>query len=267
MLPDVRKAIFFFKRGLRMLLAIVIGLFLLLVLLMFFPERIIFQPPRWQGMPETPLLIDSGREKIAALYHPGDSWVILYSHGNGEDLSTVRHRLRQYQQRGFAVIGYDYQGYGASTGKASVEGACRNIEAVYRYLTESEGVPPEKILVTGFSVGSGASCWLARNFPIGGLILEAPFASAFQAVLPFSNLPGDRFLNHRHIRQCQAPVLIIHGEKDRIVPVRNGKKLFAAASEPKKLILVPEAGHYDFEERLGEKYWQAYQQFIESLPK
>lgn len=250
-----------------MLLAIVIGLLLIMILLMLFPERIIFQPPHWQGMPEKPLLIDSGEEKIAVLYHPGDSWVILYSHGNGEDLSTVRYKLQQYQQRGFAVIGYDYQGYGASTGKASVEGACRNIEAVYRFLTESEGIPPEKILVAGFSVGSGPSCWLAAHFPIAGLILEAPFASTFQVVLPFANLPGDRFPNHQHIRRCQAPVLIMHGEKDRVIPVRNGKKLFAAAAEPKKLILVPETGHYDLEEGLGAKYWQAYQQFIDSLPQ
>ncbi len=248
-----------------MLLAIVLGMSLLLTVLMIFPERIIFQPPRWQGMPEKPLLLPSGSETLAALYYPADSQVILYSHGNGEDLSTVRHKLRKFQQRGFAVIGYDYQGYGASTGKPSVKGAYCNIEAVYRFLTESEKIPPEKIIVMGYSVGGGPSCWLASRFPVSGLILEAPFASAFQVVLPFPGLPGDRFPNLRRIRSCRVPILIFHGEKDRIIPVRNGKKLFEAAPQPKKLILVPKAGHYDLQEHLGEQYWIEIQEFIASL--
>lgn len=248
-----------------MLYAVVLGLSLLLTGLMIFPEGIIFQPPRWKGMPEKPLLLQSGQETIAALYYPADSPVILYSHGNGEDLSSVRHKLHEFQQRGFAVIGYDYQGYGASSGKPSVKGAYRNIEAIYRFLTESEKIPPEKIIVTGYSVGSGPSCWLASHFPVGGLIVEAPFASAFQVVLPFSNLPGDRFPNLKHIRQCQVPILIFHGEKDRVIPVRNGKKLFEAAPEPKKLILVPGAGHYDIQENLDEQYWQEIEEFSKSL--
>lgn len=248
-----------------MLCAVVLGLLLLLTILMLFPEGIIFQPPRWQGMPEKPLQLQSGQETIAALYYPGNSPVILYSHGNGEDLSTVRHKLREYQQRGFAVIGYDYQGYGASTGKPSVNGAYRNIEAVYRFLTEREGIPHEKIIVVGYSVGGGPSCWLASRFPVGGLILEAPFASAFQVVFPFANLPGDRFPNQKHIRQCQVPILIFHGEKDRVIPVRNGRKLFETAPQPKKLILIPKAGHFDIEDHLGEQYWQEIQEFSKNL--
>lgn len=250
-----------------MALAILLGLLFLLIILMIFPERIIFQPPHWQGMPEKPMLLDAGSEKIAVLYYPGDSYVILYSHGNGEDLSSVRHTLQEYHKRGFAVIGYDYEGYGASTGKPSVQGACRNIEAVYRFLTETENISADRILVTGYSVGSGPSCWLASRYPIAGLILEAPFASAFQVILPIAGLPGDRFLNWQHIRDCKAPILIFHGEKDRVIPVRNGKKLFAAAPEPKKLILIPEAGHYDLKECLGEKYWPAYQEFTDALKK
>jgi len=253
------------KRGLEMLLAIVIGLLLLLAVLMMFLDGIIFQPPRWRDMPEEPLLLQSDQETIAALYYPADSPVILYSHGNGEDLSTVRYKLRDFQQRGFAVIGYDYQGYGASTGKPSVKGTYRNIETVYRFLTESEKIPPEKIIVMGYSVGSGPSCWLASHFPVGGLILEAPFASIFQVVFPFANLPGDRFPNHKHIRQCQVPILIFHGEKDSVIPVRNSKKLFEAALEPKKLILIPKAGHFDIEDHLGEQYWQEIQEFSKNL--
>ncbi|NMA21400.1 MAG: alpha/beta hydrolase, partial [Lentisphaerae bacterium] len=146
-------------------------------------------------------------------------------------------------------------------------GAYRNIEAVYRFLTESEKVPPEKIIVMGYSVGSGPSCWLAGHYPVGGLILEAPFASAFQVVQPLPSLPGDRFLNQKHIRQCQAPILIFHGEKDRVIPVRNSRKLFEAAPEPKKLILVQEAGHYDLEEHLEERYWQEIQEFVKNLKR
>ena len=261
------------KYSLRLLFLLLIGLIMSCSILSIFAEKIIFQPPRWKGMPEQHFYIDSGTERVACLYYPGSMpYVILYSHGNAEDLSSVRHKLRAYQEQGFSVIGYDYQGYGASSGKPSVAGACRNIEAVYKYLLEERKMKPQQILATSYSVGGGPACWLAGNYPIGGLILEAPFASAFQAVLPFAGFPGDRFLNQEHIQKCQAPLLIIHGTKDRIVPVRNGKKLYRLAAGPKKLVLVPKAGHYDYADLLGDAYWQHYHDFVcqleqETLPK
>lgn len=76
----------------------------------------------------------------------------------------------------------------------------------------------------GFSVGSGPACYLAEKYPVGALVLEAPFASAFQVVLPFGGLPGDRFPNAERVRNIKVPLLVIHGRKDRVIPVRNGKK-------------------------------------------
>ena len=255
------------KYALRSSSLVFIGSIMSLSILASFAEKIIFQPPRWHGMPEQPFFLDSGSERIACLYYQGtEPYVILYSHGNAEDLSSVRHKLQAYREQGYSVIGYDYQGYGASSGKPSVAGACRNIEAVYKYLLEVKKLEPRHILLVSYSVGSGPTCWLAGKYPIGGLILEAPFASAFQAVLPFAGFPGDRFLNQEHIQKCQAPLLIIHGTRDRIVPVRNGKKLYRLATSRKKLVLVPKAGHYDYAERLGQqRYWQYYREFTQQL--
>lgn len=108
-------------------------------------------------------------------------------------MSSVRHLLAEYQRHGYSAAGYDYEGYGASAGKPSSAAACRDIEAVYHYLTGEKGISPAEIVVIGFSVGSGPACYLAEKYPVGALVLEAPFASAFQVVLPFGGLPGDRF--------------------------------------------------------------------------
>ncbi|MGN0872665.1 MAG: hypothetical protein ACI4UV_15875 [Victivallales bacterium] len=104
-------------------------------------ESLLFRPPAWNGNKDEFTMLDAGSEKIALLYYPGapGGKVILYSHGNAEDLSSVRHLLREYQSHGYGAAGYDYEGYGASAGKPSSAAACRDIEAVYHYLTGGKG--------------------------------------------------------------------------------------------------------------------------------
>lgn len=231
-------------------------------------EKILYQPPEPLSGLEYPML-NAGDQQIAYLYLPGapDSDVILYSHGNAEDLSTVRFTLQELHAAGYGVIGYDYEGYGASSGTPSSENACRDVETVYRYLTENLKISPEKIVIYGFSVGTGASCYLAKKFPAKALILEAPFASAFQVVLPFGGLPGDRLPNADRVAAAEIPLLVFHGNMDLIIPFRNGKKVYeASAAKHKKFVKASGAGHNNIKQKLGSGYWKILREFLENLP-
>ncbi len=231
-------------------------------------EKILYQPPEPQPGLEYSML-KVADQQIAYLYLPGapESDVILYSHGNAEDLSTVRFVLQNLHAAGYGVIGYDYEGYGASSGTASSGNACRDVEAVYRHLTETLKIPPEKIVIYGFSVGTGASCYLAEKFPAKALILEAPFASAFQVVLPFGGVPGDRLQNADRVAATEIPLLVFHGNMDLIIPFRNGKKVYeSSAAKYKKFVEATGAGHNNIKQKLGDDYWKTLREFLGNLP-
>lgn len=156
---------------------------------------------------------------------PEGGYVLLYSHGNAEDLGSVRYRIRQYAERGYGVAAYDYEGYGQSGGEPSEAAACRDIERVWRYLVEERGVPPESIVIYGRSVGSGPSCFLAEKVPARALVLEAPFKSTF-SVVGMGWLPFDRFRNIDRVAKIDLPLLIIHGTRDTVVPYSHGEAAF-----------------------------------------
>jgi abhydrolase domain-containing protein 17 len=170
---------------------------------------------------------------------------ILFSHGNGEDLGDIHPFLEDLRGMGFNVAAYDYPGYGTSEGRPTEKGAYETIEAVYDYLTQAEGVEPEKIVIYGRSVGSGPSVDLASRKPVGGLILESPFLSAFRVVTRVSILPFDRFKNFEKVSRVECPVLIIHGRLDRVIPFSHGESLFNQFKVPKSHLWVDEAGHND----------------------
>ncbi len=240
-----------------------IGIVLIFILLACNVEKILYQPPKPQPG-QTYQMLKAGDRRIAVLYLPGkkDSDVILYSHGNAEDLSTVQYVLKNLQLHGYSVIGYDYEGYGASEGTPTSETACRDADAVYHYLTDTLNILPEKIVIYGFSVGTGASCYLAEKYPAKALILEAPFASAYQVVLPIAGLPGDRLPNAERVAKTDIPLLVFHGERDLIIPFRNGQKVFAGARNRKKFVAVPKAGHNNIKECLGNAYWKHLSDFL-----
>ncbi|MBS1372316.1 MAG: alpha/beta hydrolase [Lentisphaeria bacterium] len=226
-------------------------------------DRIIFQPPR--GTPQqsgaTMLEVASGISIAVRFTPPPEGGrLLLYSHGNAEDLGSIRYRLSQYAERGYGIAAYDYEGYGASGGEPSEAAAYRDIERVWRWLTEERGIPPESIVIYGRSVGTGPSCYLAEKVNAGGLVLEAPFSSTF-AVAGMGFLPFNRFPNIERIANIGMPLLIIHGTSDGIIPYSHGRKLFEAAKEPKKLHTAEGAGHNNILMKEGERYWQALAAF------
>lgn len=215
-----------------------------------FIDRMIFLPPPpsydadLAGLLRLPT---SGDETVAAVHlAAADGFpTLLYSHGNAEDLGDSMPIYRAFHREGFGVLVYDYPGYGQSTGRPDEAGSQRAIAAAWRFLTEDRTIAPSDIVLVGLSVGGGPSVWLDSRVSPRALVLIAPFTSTF-AVRPPAQylLPGDRFPNLRRIRESDTPLLVIHGENDRIIPIDHGRRLHRESpAETKRLLALPQADH------------------------
>jgi fermentation-respiration switch protein FrsA (DUF1100 family) len=193
---------------------------------------------------------------------PTDVPVILYSHGNGEDLGHIIPFLDEIRQNGFEVVAYDYPGYGVSEGKPSESGCYEAIDATYQYLVNDMEIDPSRIIVWGRSLGTGPSCYLASRSPVGGLLLETPFLSAFRTITEIPVLPWDRFRNLNRLSDIKCPSLVVHGELDEVIPFRHGKKVHQGLPEPKSFLGIENASHNDFRQIGGSAYESAISDFL-----
>jgi fermentation-respiration switch protein FrsA (DUF1100 family) len=151
---------------------------------------------------------------------------------------------------GFGLFLAEYRGYGGNAGKPDEEGLTADARAVMSYLAEN-GIAPSRLIVFGESLGGGPAVKMAVEVPVVGLVLESPYTSiadvaqAHYWYLPARWLVLDRWDSAGRISALRAPLLIIHGENDRVVPIRFGRRLFDLAPEPKQALFVPGAGHND----------------------
>ena len=176
--------------------------------------------------------------------------VIAYFHGNGGHIGYRAERLRRFARTGYGVLMAEYRGYGGNPGTPSERGLVADGVAVLDFLG-GEGITPNRLVIYGESLGTGVAVPLAAQREVAGVILEAPFTSVAEVAqhhysfIPASALVRDRFDSLARIGDVKGPILVLHGERDRIVPVRFGRALFEAAPQPKELWLAPEAGHED----------------------
>lgn len=205
-----------------------VGVWLLVPRLLFQP-----QPSSYASLPGL-MRIPVGGDTVAAVWLPNAAarWTVLYSHGNAEDLGDDLPLLRELHGAGFAVLAYDYRGYGASTGRATVRGTGEDIAAAYAYLTRTLGVAPGRVIAYGRSLGGGPAAQLASREPVAGLVLESTFTSALGTSRWGRVFPFDWMRIRRRLERVRAPVLVIHGTADEVVPFANGRALFAAARRP-----------------------------------
>jgi fermentation-respiration switch protein FrsA (DUF1100 family) len=237
----------------------------------FFSDRIAFQPPPptySEGTGITYATASSG-EKIAmlSLTNAGATHVVLFAHGNAEDIGCVRDLLEEYRNSGFEVCTFDYRGYGLSQGRPSTSKSYEDIEAVYAELVGRRGVDPRGIIVHGRSLGAAVVLRLAARRPVGGVIVESAFVTAFRVKTRIPLFPIDKMRNNREIRKLRCPVLVIHGEADEAIGAWHGKLLFGLAREPKSAYWVPNAGHDDVCAVGGGEYWKQIRAFAESVKK
>ncbi len=242
-----------------------------------FSDRLIFLPPQasYRHQPAedaSAINILTGDANVIAaryLHNPKSDYTILYSHGNASDIGTVSPILQALYEQGFSVLAYDYPGYGHSSGHPSESSAYNAIGVAFSYLTDSLGVPANKIILYGQSLGGGPSTYLAARLanhtPVAGLILEGTFATVFQVVVPFRLLPFEKFPNIRRIHRINCPLLLIHGTADQTVPFSHSEALLAAAAEPKSLVAIAQADHNDILRVNAATYLKAIREFASML--
>jgi fermentation-respiration switch protein FrsA (DUF1100 family) len=206
------------------------------------PYKPITAHPGTYGMKYWDLMIPTeDGAQINAWYVPlsPDKPVILYSHGNGGNMSTRMEMVKRLREAGANVLLYDYRGYGRSPGTPTELGTYRDGEAAYRWLLQQPKIKPENVVFFGESLGCGVAVELARRHPGRGLILEAGFTSIVAMgktifpSLPVQWLTRYRYDNLAKIGQIPGPVLVMHSPQDEIIPFEMGRALFAAAREPK----------------------------------
>lgn len=233
-------------------------------------DRLIFLPPApsYAADADSLLRVETGAgETITALHLPARPGkpTLLYSHGNAEDLGHSLPLYRAFHQTGLGVFAYDYPGYGHSSGKPTEKSCQQAIEAAWRHLTGDLGVAAADVVIVGRSVGSGPSVWLDTRVEPRALVLIAPFTSVFAVRSPAHRLlPGNRFPNQRRIRHSETPLLVIHGEADRVIPSSHGRALIdASAAGRKHFIGIPDAGHNDLFHAAGPEIVEAIAAFVE----
>ncbi|MBC2595299.1 alpha/beta hydrolase [Ruficoccus amylovorans] len=197
--------------------------------------------------------------------NPQATHALLYSHGNGEDIGSNPELWPWLRDMGFSVLAYDYPGYGTSGGRASEQACYDAIESAYNWLIEEQGLTPEQIVLFGRSVGGGPTIDLAARKPVGGVILDGTFTSAFRVMTQKRILPWDCFNSIAKIDKIYCPLLVLHGTADRTVPFWHGQALYEKAAEPKSHLWVEGAGHNNLIESAGSRYSDAIVNFRQSL--
>lgn len=233
-------------------------------------DRLIYQPPRpatYDRLSGQIRLTARDGTPLAALWlpNPAAKHALLVFHGNGCDLGQEEPFLRELHARGYAVLGWDYRGYGHSGGTPSEQHLYDDTRVVLSHLQTAGNIPLNRIVAYGRSLGGGAAVHLAAREPIGGLILESSFTSVFRVMTRWTILPFDKFPSESRMKDVNCPVLVMHGTHDPVIPFWHGEALYAAAKPPKMFLPVPGGGHYSMPEDAGDKFWQALAEFTAKL--
>ena len=240
----------------------------------FFPTREVEYTPDQLGLAYEDIYFNTNDGiKLNGWFVPGrtgSTWLCF--HGNG---GNIGHRVTEiallHHNLGISLLIFDYRGYGKSAGAPSEQGTYLDARAALGYLRGRPDVAGKRIVYFAHSLGAAVAVELAATEPPQGLVLVSPFASVQSMaritfpLLPSGWLTKGKYNSLGRIGAVRRPLLILHGEQDKLVPVAEGEMLFQAANEPKKLQVVPATGHNDMFETGGEPYWGALERFIAEL--
>jgi fermentation-respiration switch protein FrsA (DUF1100 family) len=222
--------------------------------MMYFPETA-HTTPAQAGLPEVQevSLTAADGVRIIAWYAPprDDKPVILYFHGNGGALRYRVDRFRKIIGDGIGLVAIEYRGYGGSNGSPSETGLIADGEAAYAFAAAR--YQAQQLVLWGESLGSGVAVVLAAEKPVGRVILEAPFTSAAAVAatrywyLPVRFLMKDQYRSDERIGKVTAPVLILHGMHDHVVPFAMGERMFELTKAPKHIVRFIDGDHEDLD--------------------
>jgi uncharacterized protein len=228
-------------------LALCLMLMLLQSRLVFFPTRALEATPAEAGLAydDVWLTTDDGL-RLQGWWVPaaGARGTVLFFHGNAGNISHRLASLQFFHRLGYETLIFDYRGYGQSEGRPSEPGTYRDAEAAWRHLVEERGIPPERIVLFGRSLGGAVAAALAERHPPAGLILESTFTSVpdlgaeLYPFLPVRLLARIRYDTLARMPRIRAPVLVVHSRDDDIIPFRHGRRLWDAANEPRAFLEI-----------------------------
>jgi uncharacterized protein len=231
----------------------------------YFPERFRTAPAA-AGLPEAEeVTLDTPDGERVIVWHVpprGDKPVFLYLHGNGASLRWRADRFRELTADGSGLVALSYRGYGGSSGAPTEAGLIDDGLAAYAFAAAR--YPAERIVLWGESLGSGVAVALAAEKPVARVVLQSPFTSAADIAarrywfVPVRLLMKDQYRSDLRIGKVTAPVLVLHGDRDDIVPIALGERLYELINAPKRLVRFPGGGHND----LGARAVEAARQFL-----
>jgi alpha-beta hydrolase superfamily lysophospholipase len=238
----------------------------LLHALLYFPARAIASTPAAAGLDyEDAAIHTADGERLHAWWVPAQApplGHVLLCHGNGGNVGDRVEAIALLAAAGFDVLAFDYRGYGRSSGRPSEEGTYRDARAARDVLLRQPAVDPARVFYLGESLGAAVALELAHEHPPAGLILQSPFTSVrdmarlHYPLVPRALVP-DAYPSLRLIRALRVPLLVVHGERDEIVPPLHGEALYDAATCPKRLQLLPGVGNNDLVARAGAGWAEA----------
>jgi uncharacterized protein len=236
----------------------------------YYPSRALGADPASVGLPfrDVTFAAGDGVQLHGWLIAGRTPTTLLYSHGNGGNIGDrVRIARLLVEQLGVGVFMYDYRGYGRSAGAPSEAGLVSDAVGARAALLR-EGVAAQHVVYFGRSLGTAVTVDLALAHPPRGVVLESPFTSV--RAMANALLPGAGYLFRTRwdslakIGGLKAPLLVIHGESDEVVPFAHGRALFEAAPEPKTFVALRGSRHYELEAAWSE-YWSAWRRFLALL--
>ena len=240
----------------------------------FFPDTTIEKTPVDFSLPfEDVWFTSSDSVRLNGWLIPASSpnRLLLFCHGNAGNISHRLDNVRLLYSMGISVFIFDYRGYGLSQGSINEKGFYLDSEAAYEVAREWAEKHGAKLVIFGRSLGGIAATHLGATKRCDGLILESTFTNMGAMASAHFPLPfAETLLKHRlnaagQIVQVRVPILFFHGDRDKVVPIKLGRKLFEAAPNPKEFVVIPGAGHNDTYFVGGSAYFKKIESFFGNL--
>ncbi|MFH1138808.1 MAG: alpha/beta hydrolase [Pseudomonadota bacterium] len=243
--------------------------------LIFYPERALLSRPSDLGLEYDDLYFEAADGvRLHAWYIEPPArgaaplGYVLFLHGNAGNISHFLDKTAGLAGLGLGVLSVDYRGFGLSGGKPSEAGVYLDSRAAFEALTNRPGATPDKTIIFGYSLGGAAAAQLALEVGARAVIFESTFTSIRDmavAVFPFLPrfLVSPLFETSAKIGRISTPALFIHGDRDETVPVAMGRRLHELHPGPKRIMIIPGAGHTDVHLVGGDLYLQKIREFIQ----
>ncbi len=238
-----------FRKTLLQLILIIFFIYFFVLVFLFFYQRNLLYHPNENNYSGDKISVDIKKVKIITSdniellgwYHEKnvkDYKTLIFFHGNAGSLENRIHKLNHFQNMDINFLIIAWRGFSGNDGKPSEQGLYVDGESAINWLIK-KGVDEKNLILYGESLGTGVAMHLAQNKNFAGVILETPFTSMIDAAktfypyIPVNLLLKDKFENYKKVKNINSPILIMHGEKDQLVPFSMGKKIYEIANEPK----------------------------------